>query len=71
MTTKKTLVRLMTKAIKTEEEMVTIYANHGILFSECLELDSSIREKIVNTLLSLREGSRKHREKLQDIINTI
>jgi|GEM_PF-2606336 len=71
MMAKRKLLRLVEKAKETEEKMVPIYANHIMLFSECLDLDSSIKEKIIRVFTQLRDESRQHRDNLDHLLKTI
>ena len=71
MISKKRLLRLVKKAMETEEQVIPIYSNHGILFSDCLALDDSTRDRFVEVFSQLRDDSRRHREALETIFKTI
>ena len=71
MISKKRLLRLVKKALETEEQIIPIYTNHCRLFSDCLELDESTRQRFIEVFAQLRDDSRGHRETLDRLFQTI
>jgi len=68
---KRKLLHLVEKAKETEEKLIPIYANHVMLFSECLAFDAALKEKLIGVFNQLRDDSRQHRDNLQQLLKTI
>ena len=71
MISKRKLLRLIKKSLETEEKLIPIYANHCRLFSDYLEFDSSIREQFIEVFTRLRDDSRNHADKLDNLIKIV
>ena len=71
MSIKRKLLRLIKKALETEEEVIPIYSNHCALFSGYLDLDPELRRQLTDTFIELRDKSREHKEDIENLIKKI
>ncbi len=67
MISRKRLLSLIDNAIQTEERLVGVYCSNLLAFPEVLGADEQAQERHRKLFLTLRDESRQHKSRLEDL----
>lgn len=67
MVSKKQLLEQVDEALRTEEQLMAIYAGHCLLFLDLLKTNRNVHQEFRGAFLKLRDDSRRHRDELNEL----